>query len=109
MVVTMGSGRTGTLVRVDYAVLIKEIRPWPPSPTLWSLQSVLIHWENGGGTNSGSTKSVAPILGSGDGNGDGRIVFNEVFKLSLRLQGNFSAKSGNSDAFVMNFLEFNLY
>ncbi|KAI4375376.1 hypothetical protein MLD38_013255 [Melastoma candidum] len=102
-----GNGRTGASVRVDYAVLIKEIRPWPPSPTLRSLQSALIHWENGGGRNSGSTKSVVPILGSGD-NGDGSIEFNEVFRLSLRLQRDL-AKSGNSDAFLKNVLEFNLY
>ncbi|KAI4366920.1 hypothetical protein MLD38_022721 [Melastoma candidum] len=102
-----GNGRTGASVRVDYAVLIKEIRPWPPSPMLRSIHSVLIHWENGSGRNSGSTKSVVPILGSGD-NGDGRIEFNEVFRLSLRLRRDL-AKSGNSDVFVKNILEFNLY
>ncbi|KAI4387706.1 hypothetical protein MLD38_000118 [Melastoma candidum] len=103
------NGRSGASVRVDYAVLVKEIKPWPPSPSLCSLQSVLIHWENDGGRNSGSTKSIVPVLGSGGGNGDGRIVFNEAFKLSARLQRDLSAKSGNSDVFVKNLLEFNLY
>ncbi|OVA17540.1 EEIG1/EHBP1 N-terminal domain [Macleaya cordata] len=96
----------GASVQVEYLIQIQEIKPWPPSQSLRSLRSVLLQWENGD-RNSGSTRPVNPSLGSGVG--DGRIKFNESFKLPVTLSREVSAKGAHEDTFEKNCLEFNLY
>ncbi|KAA8528993.1 hypothetical protein F0562_033519 [Nyssa sinensis] len=87
--------RKGISVQVDYLVHVKEIKPWPPSQSLRSVQSVLLQWENGD-QNSGS-------LASGVGNGS--IEFKESFMLHVTLCREKKAP----DNFQKNCLEFNLY
>ncbi|KAF5188123.1 EEIG1/EHBP1 protein amino-terminal domain protein [Thalictrum thalictroides] len=98
--------RKGPSVQVDYVVNVQEIKPWPPSHSLKSPRSVLLQWENGD-RSSGSTKSVVPLLGSGVG--DGKIEFNESFRIPVTLSKELSIKGGDSDTFLKNCLEFNLY
>lgn len=92
--------------KLTYLVHIKEIKPWPPSHSLRSLRSVQIQWENGE-RNSGSTSSVIPSLGSSLN--DGKIEFNESFRLPVTLLRNTSVKAGDADIFQKNCLEFSLY
>ncbi|THG01982.1 hypothetical protein TEA_002548 [Camellia sinensis var. sinensis] len=87
--------RKGTSVHVDYIVNVQEIKPWPPSQSLRSVQSVLLQWDNGD-QNSGSLSSVA---------GDCNIEFNESFALPVTL---CREKKGR-DNFQKNCLEFYLY
>ncbi|GMP82446.1 hypothetical protein CsSME_00036743 [Camellia sinensis var. sinensis] len=87
--------RKGTSVHVDYIVNVQEIKPWPPSQSLRSVQSVLLQWDNGD-QNSGSLSSVA---------GDCNIEFNESFALPVTL---CREKKGR-DTFQKNCLEFYLY
>lgn len=100
------NNRKSGSVHVDYLIHIQEIKPWPPSQSLRSQRAVLIQWEHGDRT-SGSTSSVIPALGSGIG--DGRIEFNESFRLSVTLVREFALKSGDADTFHKNCLDFNLY
>lgn len=86
--------KVGPSIKVDYIVHVQEIRPWPPSEPLRSLQTVFLQWENTD-DNSGSFLSVA---------GDSNIVFNESFMLPLTLYR--SKKS--PDKFRKNYLEFSL-
>lgn len=98
--------RRGALVQIDYLIHVQEVKPWPPSQSLRSLRSVLIQWENGD-RNSGSTNLVVPSLGSVVG--EGKIEFNESFRLPVTLLRDMSVKGGDADAFQKNCLEFNLY
>ncbi|CAH2055396.1 unnamed protein product [Thlaspi arvense] len=98
--------RRGSSIQVDYVVHIHEIKPWPPSQSLRSLRSVVIQWENGD-RNSGTTNVVAPSLGSVIG--EGKIEFNESFKLPVTLLKDASARNKVGDVFFKNVLELNLY
>jgi len=100
------NARKSASVQLDYIIHVQEIAPWPPSPTLRSLRSVLIQWQNGERT-SGATKPVVPFLGSNVG--EGKIEFNESFRLSATLLKEIKVKAGNGGAFQKNYLEFNLY
>lgn len=100
------NARKSASVQLDYIIHVQEIVPWPPSPTLRSLRSVLIQWQNGERT-SGATKPVVPFLGSNVG--EGKIEFNESFRLSATLLKEIKVKAGNGGAFQKNYLEFNLY
>ncbi|MED6134980.1 hypothetical protein PIB30_042013 [Stylosanthes scabra] len=95
-----GKNRRGGAVQIDCLVHIQEIKPWPPSQSLKSLRSVLIQWENGE-RSSGSTSSVSP--------GEGKIEFNESFRLHVTLLKDMSVKHSVADVFQKNYLEFNLY
>lgn len=95
--------RRGSSIQVDYLIHIHDIKPWPPSQSLRSLRSVVIQWENGD-RNSGTTNAVAPSLGSVIG--EGKIEFNESFKLPLTLLKDASARN---KGFFKNVLELNLY
>lgn len=97
--------RSSPSVRVDYLVHIQEIKPWPQSQSL-SSRAVLIQWENGD-RNSGSTNSVIPT--SGSSSSDGKIEFNESFKLSVTLLRELSIKNADVDTFQKNCLELSLY
>lgn len=98
--------RRSPAVHIDYLVHIQEIKPWPPSQSLRSLRAVLIQWENGDRC-SGSTNPIVPSLGSLVG--EGKIEFNESFRLPVTLVRDMSVKSGDGDAFQKNCLELNLY
>uniref|UniRef100_A0A1D1Z5E1 Myosin-H heavy chain n=1 Tax=Anthurium amnicola TaxID=1678845 RepID=A0A1D1Z5E1_9ARAE len=94
--------RKGATVLVDYAVHVQELKPWPPSQSLKSLRSVVVQWENGD-RNSGSGTPVAPSPG------DGKIVFNESFKLQVTLLKDAPVKGIDMGTFQKNVLELNLY
>ncbi|CAO2828946.1 unnamed protein product [Amaranthus hypochondriacus] len=91
--------KKGTSFQVDYIVSVLEIKPWPPSVALCSVQTVLIQWENGD-QNSGFLPPGVPSLNGFD---DGKIEFNEFFKLTVTLTGKSSL------SFQKNNLEFHLY
>lgn len=95
--------RSATSIQVDYLITIQEIKPWPPSPLLASLRSVIIQWENGE-SSSGCTRSVVPVPQSNS------IEFNESFQLPLTLQKDMSSsKPPENAAFLKNNLILNLY
>ncbi|KAK9707491.1 hypothetical protein RND81_07G201200 [Saponaria officinalis] len=90
--------KKGITLQVDYIVSVLEIKPWPPSVALCSVQTVLIQWENGD-LNSGFLPPGVPSL---NGFEDGKIEFNEFFKLSVTL-------INKNQGFQKNNLEFHLY
>nr|XP_043615508.1 uncharacterized protein LOC122587411 [Erigeron canadensis]XP_043615509.1 uncharacterized protein LOC122587411 [Erigeron canadensis] len=98
--------RKSPSVQLDYIITIIEIKPWPPSQSLRSLRSALIQWEYGD-KYSGTTKAVAPFLAATSGVGDGKIEYNESFKLRLTLLRDMLIK--DSDTFLKNCIEFNMY
>lgn len=109
MVLGLGTKpRKSPSVQVEYRIHLQEIKPWPPSQSLRSLRSALIQWEHGD-KHSGSTNTVIPSLVSGSGVGDGKIDFNESFRLPVTLLREMSIKGGNGDTFQKNCIEFNLY
>ncbi|CAI8603120.1 unnamed protein product [Vicia faba] len=83
-------------IQVHYIINVYEIKPWPPSQSLRSVQSVLLRWENGD-RNSGSLASSNV--------GNGTIEFNEPFKLSVSM----SKKEKKRESFKKNYLEFQLF
>lgn len=87
--------KRGASVQIDYLVNVVEIKPWPPSQSLRSVQSVLLQWQNGD-KNSGSFLAVP---------GDENIAFNESFTLPVTLHPDKKAR----DRFQKNYLEFSLY
>ncbi|KAL9241273.1 hypothetical protein vseg_015403 [Gypsophila vaccaria] len=91
--------KKGITLQVDYIVSVLEIKPWPPSVALISVQTVLIQWENGE-QNSGFLPPGIPSLNGFD---DGKIEFNEFFKLSATLINK------KDQGFQKNNLEFHLY
>lgn len=87
--------RRGASVKVDYIIHVDEIKPWPPSESLRSVQTVFLQWENGTHY-SGSFLSTAQ---------DSKLVFNDSFKLPLILHQDKKAH----DKFQKNYLEFSLF
>ncbi|KAG6531210.1 hypothetical protein ZIOFF_005000 [Zingiber officinale] len=106
MVLGLRSKQKKCAVHVEYIIHIHEIKPWPPSQSLKSLHSVVLHWENGD-HQSGSTCIVIPDLGSGAA--EGKLEFNESFKLQVTLLKEGSSKGNEKGTFQKNALEFNLY
>ncbi|CAN8260785.1 unnamed protein product [Cochlearia groenlandica] len=100
------SSISSSVIKVDYMIHIHDIKPWPPSQSLQSLRSVLIQWENGD-RNSGTTQVVAPSLGSVIG--QGKIEFNQSFKLPLTFLKDPSARTNGSHLFFKNVLDLNLF
>ncbi|KAL0331872.1 UNVERIFIED_CONTAM: hypothetical protein Scaly_2088700 [Sesamum calycinum] len=90
--------RRSPSVQLDYIIHIQEIKPWPPSQSLRTLRAVLIQWEYGEKT-SGFTNQVVPSLGTGSGVGDGRIEFNESFRLPVTLMREMSIRGGDGRHF----------
>ncbi|GJW01735.1 putative NT-type C2 domain-containing protein [Tanacetum coccineum] len=92
--------------------------PSSPYPTLLghsfvhltnSFRSVLLQWEHDG-KSSGSIRAVAPsLVSAASGVGDGKIEFNESFKLRVTLLRDMSIKTGDGDTFLKNCIEFNMY
>ncbi|MCD7455048.1 hypothetical protein HAX54_026925 [Datura stramonium] len=100
--------RNSPSVQFDYLIHIKEIKPWPPLQSLSTPRAVLIEWQHGD-KYSGSTNQVVPSFGTGSGIGDGRIEFNESFRLPVTLLRETSFKGGDGDTFQKNCIEFHLY
>ncbi|XP_021809603.1 uncharacterized protein LOC110753101 [Prunus avium] len=91
--------RKSTAVQVDYLIHVQEIKPWPSSQALRSVQSVLLQWENGDQASGSFTCNV----------GDGKIEFGESFTLPVTLYREKSRKSTVRDTYQKNNLEFYLY
>lgn len=91
--------RKSVSIEINYIINVQEIKPWPPSQSLKSVQSVLLQWENGD-QNSGSLASAA---------GTGKIEFNESFRLSVLMLRDVSKKGKHRETFQKNCLEFQLY
>ncbi|KAE9589736.1 hypothetical protein Lal_00021628 [Lupinus albus] len=91
--------RKSVSTEVHFIIHVQEIKPWPPSQSLRSVQSVLLQWEHDD-QNSGSLASST---------GDGKIQFNECFRLSVLLWREASKKSIHLENFQKNYLDFNLY
>ncbi|KAK9277706.1 hypothetical protein L1049_007253 [Liquidambar formosana] len=91
--------RKGVPVQVDYLVSVEEIRPWPTSQSPKTIQSILVQWENGDQSSGSFTSGV----------GDGKIEFNESFRLPTTLCREASGKSRARESFQKNCLEFYLY
>ncbi|KAJ6898412.1 hypothetical protein NC652_025048 [Populus alba x Populus x berolinensis] len=91
--------RKGSSVQLDYLILVQEIKPWPPSQSLKSAQSLMLQWENGDQSSGSFTSNV----------GDGKVEFSESFRLSVTLCKEVSRKGTARDSFLKNYLEFNLY
>ncbi|KAL6587408.1 hypothetical protein OROMI_000386 [Orobanche minor] len=95
-------------VHLDYIIHIQEIKPWPPSQSLKTIRAVLIQWEHGD-RKSGSTNQVIPSVETGSDIGEGKIEFNESFKLPVVLMREKSVKGVTGDTFQKNRIDFNLY
>ncbi|KAL2325152.1 hypothetical protein Fmac_024210 [Flemingia macrophylla] len=91
--------RKSVSIQVQFIIHVQEIKPWPPSQSLTSVQSVILQWENGDQI-SGSLASTA---------GTGKIEFNESFRLSVTMWKEVSKKSKHRESFQKNCLEFYLY
>ncbi|GAV87826.1 NT-C2 domain-containing protein [Cephalotus follicularis] len=91
--------KKGTSVQLDYLIHVQVIKPWPPSQSLRSAQSVLLHWEYGD-QSSGSFTSFA---------GDGEIEFSDSFRLLVTLCQESSRRGTLRDGFQKNCLDFTLY
>ncbi|KAK6128281.1 hypothetical protein DH2020_037979 [Rehmannia glutinosa] len=100
--------RKSPSVQLDYIIHVQEIKPWPPSQSLRTIRAVLIQWEHGD-RNSGLTNQVVPSIGTGPGVTDGKIEFNESFRIPVILMRDMSVKSGGVNTFQKNCIEFNLY
>ncbi|GAB2280607.1 hypothetical protein Dimus_015235 [Dionaea muscipula] len=105
MVLGLKTKKKGVPIQVDYIVTVLEVKPWPPSVNLCSVQTVLIQWENGE-HNSGFLPPGVPCL---NGFEDGRIEFNEFFKLPVTLLTSGKNKASRGRGFQKNYLEFSLY
>lgn len=101
-----GKHRRGDTVQADYRIHVQDIKPWPPSQSLMSLRSVFFQWENGD-RNSGSSNLVIPTIGSIVG--EGKIEFNESFKLPVGLVRDMPVRGKDADTFQRNILEFHLF
>ncbi|XP_054807533.1 uncharacterized protein LOC129309829 isoform X2 [Prosopis cineraria] len=86
-------------IQVHYIIHVQEIKPWPPSKSQRSAQSVVLQWENGD-KNSGSFACSSR---------DGKIEINESFRLPLLLLRESSKRGKHHDIFQKNCLDFYLY
>ncbi|KAF2325756.1 hypothetical protein GH714_035798 [Hevea brasiliensis] len=91
--------RKGTTVLVDYLIHIQEIKPWTPSQSLKSVESVLLQWDNGDQSSGSFTSNI----------GDGKVEFSETFRLPVTLFRETSRKGTARDSFQKNYLELSLY
>ncbi|KAM3286162.1 hypothetical protein P3S67_024961 [Capsicum chacoense] len=95
MVLGQKKKKKGASFQIDYIVHIQLIRPWPPSESLRSVQSVLLQWENGDRNSGFVTSSVE----------DDYLEINKTFTLFLTL----CREKKSKDKFLKNNLEFYLY
>ncbi|KAI3729165.1 hypothetical protein L6452_17816 [Arctium lappa] len=62
-----------------------------------------------GDKNLGTTKAIALLLVSGSDVGDGKIEFDESFRLHVKLLRDMPIRGGDNDIFLKNSIEFNMY
>ncbi|KAL5537325.1 hypothetical protein UlMin_043687 [Ulmus minor] len=91
--------RKSVAIQVDYLIYVQEIKPWPLSRSLKSVQSVLLQWENG---DHGSGSFISTV-------GDGKLEFTESFRLAVTLCKEASRKGTTRETYQKNNLEFSLY
>ncbi|KAI9087418.1 hypothetical protein K1719_030558 [Acacia pycnantha] len=91
--------RKAVSIQVHYIIHVQEIRPWPPSKSQKSAQSVVLQWENGDKKSGSLTCS----------SGDGKIEINESFRLPLLLLRESSKRGKHHDTFQKNCLDFYLH
>ncbi|KAM1303782.1 hypothetical protein ACFX2F_021550 [Malus domestica] len=91
--------RKSAAVEVDYLIHVQELKPWPSSQALRSVQSVMLQWENGDQVSGSCICNV----------GDGKIEFGESFTLPVTLYKEKSRKNAVRDTYQKNNLEFYLY
>eukprot|EP01018_Ginkgo_biloba_P008138 Gb_20098 [translate_table: standard] len=110
MVLGLGSkSRKGSSVRVEYLIHLQEIKPWPLSLFSKTQTSVILQWERGD-KHSGSTRTAKPQIGLAFE--EGRIVFNESFRLPATLFRESpikGSKSAENDKFRKKCLVFKLF
>ncbi|CAH9108491.1 unnamed protein product, partial [Cuscuta europaea] len=87
--------KRGAPVKLDFSIHVKEVNPWPPSPSLRAIRSVLLVWVNGDRKSGSRLAKVGPTS----------IEFNESFTLSVTLTPEKKAQ----DKLQKNFLNFYLY
>ncbi|XP_055804958.1 uncharacterized protein LOC129873798 [Solanum dulcamara] len=95
MVLGQKKKKKGASFQIDYIVHIQLIRPWPPSESLRSVQSVLLQWENGDRNSGFVTSSVE----------DDYLEISKTFTLFLTL----CREKKSKDKFLKNNLDFCLY
>ncbi|KAG6540981.1 hypothetical protein Mapa_017651 [Marchantia paleacea] len=86
MVLGLGSKKKGQPVKLEFLILIQEIKPWKPVQS--AKTPLVLQWQRGD-KRSGKTKIVVP-------DEDGRIVFNESFKLPAKLVREPEGKGKNA-------------
>lgn len=91
--------KKGVSVQVNYIIHVQEIKPWSPSQSLRSAQSLVLQWENG-------DKNYGTFASSPR---DGKIEINESFRLSALLTRESSKRGKHHDSFQKNCLDFYLY
>lgn len=99
MVLGLRTKKKRNYVQVDYRIHLQEIKPWPSSQSSKGVQSVLLHWENSE-QNNGTLESVVR---------DGKLEFNEFFKLTAALRPEKSKKGAANESFEKNYLDFFFY
>ncbi|EEF47506.1 uncharacterized protein LOC8278411 [Ricinus communis] len=85
--------------QVDYLIHVLEIKPWPPSQSLKSIESVFLLWENGDHSSGSFTSNV----------GDGKIEISESFRLPVTLYSEAPRRGTVRASSQKNYLEFSLY
>ncbi|KAL2643076.1 hypothetical protein R1flu_010663 [Riccia fluitans] len=75
MVLGLGSKKKGQPVKLEFLIFIQEIKPWKPAQS--AKTPLVLSWERGD-KRSGRTQRVVP-------NEDGKVEFNEEFKLQAKL------------------------
>ncbi|BBN02464.1 hypothetical protein MPTK1_2g15570 [Marchantia polymorpha subsp. ruderalis] len=86
MVLGLGSKKKGQPVKLEFLILIHEIKPWKPVQS--AKTPLVLQWQRGD-KRSGKSKIVVP-------DEDGRIVFNESFKLPAKLVREPEGKGKNA-------------
>ncbi|CAH9132055.1 unnamed protein product [Cuscuta epithymum] len=89
------NSRKGGSVQVDFIIYVEDLKPWPPSQSLKSVQSVLFVWENGEQSSGSFVSDV----------GDTSIEFNK----SITLQVTLCRDKKAPDKFQKNILDFYFY
>ncbi|KAM5568161.1 hypothetical protein ABKV19_015964 [Rosa sericea] len=90
--------RKSAAVEVDYVIHVLEIKPWPSSQALKSVESVFLQWGNGDQASGSFFRNV----------GNEKIEFGESFRLPVVLYKDKSRKSSARDTYQKNNLEFHL-
>ncbi|KAL3696181.1 hypothetical protein R1sor_010257 [Riccia sorocarpa] len=86
MVLGLGSKKKGQPLKLEFLIVIQEIRPWKPAQS--AKTPVVLSWERGD-KRSGKTQRVVP-------SDDGKVEFNEQFTLQAKLVREPEGKGKNA-------------